>query len=67
MTTPFSSQTAYRTADSVATIHEAVRARYADAAVKATTTDCCSGDCCADDAQVFGPALYSALEREELP
>jgi len=67
MTTPLSIQTAEHAADAVATIHEAVRARYADAAIKATSTDCCAGDCCADDAQVFGPALYSALERDELP
>ena len=67
MTTPLSSLAVDSAADAAASIHEAVRARYADAALKATTTDCCSGDCCADDAQVFGPALYSALERDELP
>jgi len=67
MTTPTTSQTSFAADDAAASIHEAVRARYADAATKATTTDCCSGDCCTEDAELFGPALYSALERDELP
>ena len=49
------------------TIHEAVRARYADAAVKATEAACCGPDCCAEEPEVFGPELYSTLERDELP
>jgi len=48
-------------------IHESVRARYASAALGATTQDCCAGGACADEAQTFGPGLYSALERDELP
>lgn len=67
MTTQTTSQDTIAAMDGAASIHEAVRARYADAAVKATTDACCSGDCCADDAERFGPALYSALERDELP
>ena len=49
------------------TIHEAVRARYADAAIKATESSCCGPDCCAEEPGIFGPELYSALERDELP
>ncbi len=44
------------------TIHDEVRARYAEAALQAS-----SGACCQDDAQTFGAGLYSALERAELP
>jgi SAM-dependent methyltransferase len=50
-----------------ATIHEAVRARYADAARDATAGTCCGEDCCAGEPETFGPELYSALERDELP
>ena len=44
------------------TIHETVRAHYAEAAIRAGT-----GSCCADDAGAIGPELYSALERADLP
>jgi SAM-dependent methyltransferase len=44
------------------TIHEQVRARYAQAAVTAST-----GACCAEEPGTFGSGLYSALERAELP
>ena len=60
-------------------IHEAVRKRYAQAAIDVLETgstgacgDACCGDACcgaggcADEA-VPGPELYSALERSELP
>jgi SAM-dependent methyltransferase len=43
-------------------IHETVRAHYADAAIAASQGVACCG---ADD--TIGPALYSALERAELP
>jgi arsenite methyltransferase len=62
-------------------IREAVRSRYAEAAIAASTAatraeaattsdayaDCCgaSASCCAPGA--FGPALYDALERDSLP
>jgi SAM-dependent methyltransferase len=49
-----------------ASVHEAVRARYADAATKAES-GCCGPDCCAEEPGVFGPELYTALERDELP
>jgi SAM-dependent methyltransferase len=45
-----------------ADIHEAVRARYAAAATQAG-----AGNCCQTTADTFGPTLYSALERSELP
>ncbi|MFN8622520.1 MAG: arsenite methyltransferase [Chloroflexota bacterium] len=51
----------------VDTIHEAVRARYAAAATQAAEGACCGDDCCAEEPGVFGPELYSALERDELP
>jgi SAM-dependent methyltransferase len=44
------------------TIHEEVRARYAQAALEAQ-----AGSCCVQDEGSIGPALYSALERDELP
>jgi SAM-dependent methyltransferase len=63
------------------TIHEAVRSRYAEAAIAASTAatrneaattsdafaDCCgaSDSCCAPGA--FGPELYEALDRDSLP
>jgi len=63
------------------TIHEAVRSRYAEAALAASTAatrteaatrsdaiaDCCgaSDSCCAPGA--FGSELYDALERDSLP
>jgi arsenite methyltransferase len=44
------------------TIHETVRAHYSDAAVAASQgVACCGAD------ETIGPALYSALERAELP
>jgi arsenite methyltransferase len=44
------------------TIHETVRARYAQAALEAQ-----AGSCCSQDAASIGPGLYSALEQAELP
>jgi arsenite methyltransferase len=48
--------------DAAETIHEEVRARYAEAAIQAASGSCCSGE-----PETFGAGLYSALEREELP
>ena len=70
MTTPATEPDTVQPAETtefVAPIQVAVRARDADAALGATTQDCCADDCCADAAQTFGPGLYSALERDELP
>ena len=44
------------------TIHETVREHYANAAIQVLD----GGSCCGADATA-GPALYSALERDELP
>ena len=44
------------------TIHEEVQARYAEAALQASSGGCCSGE-----PETFGAGLYSALERAELP
>jgi len=44
------------------TIHEAVRARYAQAALQAQAGGCCSGE-----PESIGAGLYSALEQAELP
>jgi arsenite methyltransferase len=44
------------------TIHEQVRARYAQAALQPTGAACCSGD-----VETIGAGLYSALEQAELP
>jgi len=44
------------------TIHEQVRARYAQAALQATAGGCCSGE-----PETIGAGLYSALEQAELP
>jgi len=44
------------------TIHEAVRSRYAAAAVEAA-----EGACCASDTGAIGATLYSPLERDGLP
>jgi SAM-dependent methyltransferase len=49
------------TPDTTETIHEAVRERYAAAARSAES------GCCAVDSDSYGPELYSALERAELP
>ncbi len=43
-------------------IHEEVRARYAAAAIQATSGGCCSGD-----PEAIGAGLYSALELADLP
>ena len=43
-------------------IHETVRRHYAEAALSVT-----SGESCCGDAPNYGSALYSALERDELP
>jgi len=43
-------------------IHESVRDHYAAAAIAAS-----QGSSCCSDTQTIGPALYSALERDELP
>src|SRR5687767_11068901 len=53
---------AQATTETTETIHEEVRARYAQAAQTAT-----SGCCAADQDAAPGPAFYSALERAELP
>src|SRR4051794_13209183 len=46
------------------TIHETVRAHYTAAALRtADASGCCTGD----DQAVYGPSLYGALERAELP
>jgi arsenite methyltransferase len=44
------------------TIHDEVRAHYAEAAIRAS-----EGTCCAGSNQEIGPELYSTLERSELP
>jgi arsenite methyltransferase len=50
------------TAMTTETIHETVRAHYAGAAVSASQgVSCCGAD------ETIGPALYSALERADLP
>ncbi len=46
----------------IETIHEDVRAHYAAAAIQASAGSCCSGD-----PGAIGPALYSDLERADLP
>jgi SAM-dependent methyltransferase len=46
-------------------VHQAVRARYAEAAREAQgPATCCADDCCGG---VIGPALYSLSDRNELP
>ena len=49
-------------------IHETVREHYAEAAIRVLDggTGCCGDGSCGADATA-GPALYSALERDELP
>lgn len=50
-------------------IHEMVRERYAQSAIRVlerSDTSTCCGDACCDEPG-FGPDLYSALERDELP
>jgi arsenite methyltransferase len=47
----------------VESIHDTVRERYASAALQATQ----GASCCGDANASIGPALYSALERDELP
>jgi len=64
MTTDVTAPTALTDQDA---IHELVRARYAEAAVSTRSDACCAEDCCAGEPSVFGPELYSALERDELP
>ena len=44
------------------TIHEEVRARYAQAALQAQSGSCCSGE-----PETIGAGLYSALERRSCP
>ena len=44
------------------TIHEEVRARYAQAALQAQ-----AGGCCSSEPESIGAGLYSALEQAELP
>jgi len=50
-------------------IHEMVRERYAQSAIQVlehgAASSCCGDACC--DEPGFGPDLYSALERDELP
>ncbi len=45
------------------TIHETVRQHYAAAALEVLN----GGSCCGSDAETIGPALYDALQRDELP
>jgi arsenite methyltransferase len=54
--------TATTTSESTESIHEDVRQRYADAAIRAT-----QGSSCCSDPETIGANLYSALERDELP
>jgi arsenite methyltransferase len=50
------------------TIHEAVRERYAQAAISALSgASSTCGDACCTEANGIGSGLYSALERQELP
>ena len=50
-------------------IHDMVRERYAQSAIQVlehgAASSCCGDACC--DEPGFGPDLYSALERDELP
>jgi arsenite methyltransferase len=54
-------------------LREEVRSRYAEAAIAVATgagaaCDCCHpGRTCAEEGHAFGPELYEALAREELP
>ncbi len=69
MTAPVEPTTA---SPDVADVHDAVRARYADAARAASGVDGATSEalesCCADDGRiVFGSLLYAADERAELP
>ncbi len=50
------------TIDTSGTIHEQVRARYAEAALQAS-----AGSCCGNEPEAVGAELYSALERAQLP
>jgi arsenite methyltransferase len=47
---------------STETIHEAVRARYAEAAMQAG-----SGSCCSSEPETIGASLYTTLQQAELP
>lgn len=47
------------------TVHEMVRQRYAESALQVLEPTPAAGACC--DEPGFGPQLYSALERDELP
>jgi arsenite methyltransferase len=51
----------------IADIHEAVRQRYAEAALAAAAGTSCCGDAATSDDGKYGSAFYSALERQELP
>ena len=46
------------------TIHEQVRARYAEAAIQVQSG---AASCCGSDTDAIGAGLYSALEQAELP
>ena len=48
--------------DTAETIHDTVRDHYAAAAIRAS-----NGHTCCSDPETIGGALYSALERDELP
>jgi SAM-dependent methyltransferase len=57
-------------AETIETIREQVRERYAQAAQAVGTgsrADCGDGSCCDGKATDFGESLYSAVERAELP
>jgi SAM-dependent methyltransferase len=47
------------------TIHDTVRGRYADLALRADGGEL--ADCCAEGSDCCGPQLYSAAERDDLP
>jgi arsenite methyltransferase len=53
------------TTNDVDAIHEAVRRRYAAAAIEVTAVGCCDDGCCTPIQ--IGPELYPVLERGELP
>jgi SAM-dependent methyltransferase len=58
------------TTTSAEVLREEVRARYAQAALRAESgggCGCGEGGCCADEQAPFGDSLYSEAERGELP
>jgi arsenite methyltransferase len=55
------------TTNDVDAIHDAVRRRYAAAAIEVTAAGCCDDGCCTGTPTQIGPELYPLLERGELP